>query len=114
VSQSHAWIEFWAPSHGWIPFDPTHDRAIDERYVVVGHGRHYDDVPPNKGIFRGTAREALRAEVHTQQSTSRTLPQLTSETRPIPLQTFREAPARRPDRPALPIEDEQQQQQQQQ
>ena len=70
VSQSHAWIEFWAPSHGWIPFDPTHDRAIDERYVVVGHGRHYDDVPPNKGIFRGTAREALRAEVHTQQSTS--------------------------------------------
>jgi hypothetical protein len=82
--------------------------------VVVGHGRHYDDVPPNKGIFRGTAREALRAEVHTQQSTSRTLPQLTSETRPIPLQTFREAPARRPARPALPIEDEQQQQQQQQ
>jgi transglutaminase-like putative cysteine protease len=114
ASQSHAWIEFWAPAHGWIPFDPTHDRAIDERYVVVGHGRHYDDVPPNKGIFRGTAREALQAEVHTQQSTSRTLPQLTSETRPIPLQTFREAPARRTDRPALPIEDEQQQQQQQQ
>ena len=114
VSQSHAWIEFWAPSYGWIPFDPTHDRAIDERYVVVGHGRHYDDVPPNKGIFRGTAQEALRAEVHTQQSTSRTLPQLASETRPIPLQTFREAPARRPARPALPIEDEQQQQQQQQ
>src|SRR4029453_5674833 len=28
TSQSHAWIEFWAPSHGWIPFDPTHDRAI--------------------------------------------------------------------------------------
>ena len=102
ASQSHAWIEFWAPSHGWVPFDPTHDRAIDERYVVVGHGRHYDDVPPNKGIFRGTAREALQAEVRTQQSTSRTLPQLTSETRPIPLQTFREAPARRTDRPALP------------
>lgn len=111
-SQSHAWIEFWAPSRGWIPFDPTHDRAIDERYVVVGHGRHYDDVPPNKGIYRGIARETLHAEVHTQVSTATSLPQLTSETRPIPLQTYREAPARRPTSDALPIEDEQQQQQQ--
>ena len=113
ASQSHAWIEFWAPSHGWIPFDPTHDRVIDEGYVVVGHGRHYDDVPPNRGIYRGVARETLHAEVHTQVSVATALPQLTNETRPIPLQTFREAPARRPDRAGLPIEDEQQQQQQQ-
>ncbi len=111
-AQSHAWIELWSPSQGWIPFDPTHDRAIDERYVVVGHGRHYDDVPPNKGIYRGVARETLHAEVHTQVSTATSLPQLTSETRPIPLQTYREAPARRPERAAAPIEDEQQQQQQ--
>jgi transglutaminase-like putative cysteine protease len=113
-SQSHAWIEFWAPSHGWVPFDPTHDRAIDDCYVVVGHGRTYDDVPPNRGIFRGIAKEMLAAEVHTQVSTARTVPQLTNETRPIPLQTFREAPARRTDRPGLPAEDDQQQQQQQQ
>jgi transglutaminase-like putative cysteine protease len=113
-SQSHAWIEFWAPSHGWIPFDPTHNRAIDEHYVVVGHGRSYDDVPPNRGIYRGAAQEALRAEVHTQPAATRTLPQLTSETRPIPLETFREAPARRPARAAgVSLEDEQQQQQQQ-
>ena len=112
-SQSHAWIEFWAPSHGWIPFDPTHDRVVDERYVVVGHGRTYDDVPPNKGIFRGVAQETLRAEVYTQPSTARALPQLTSETRKIPLQTFREPPARRPASAAVPPENEQQQQQQQ-
>jgi transglutaminase-like putative cysteine protease len=114
VSQSHAWIEFWTRSHGWIPFDPTHDRAIDECYVTVGHGRNYDDVPPNKGIYRGLAEETLLAEVYTQPSTAKTLPQLTSETRKIPLQTFREAPARRPMSAALPPEDEQQQQQQQQ
>ena len=111
-SQSHAWIEFWAPSHGWIPFDPTHDRAIDERYVVVGHGRNYDDVPPNRGIYRGIASEALRAEVHTQVSAAKPVPQLTTETRPIPLQTFREAPGRRAGRDTgLPLEEEQQQQQ---
>jgi transglutaminase-like putative cysteine protease len=112
-SQSHAWIEFWTPSHGWIPYDPTHDRVIDEHYVVVGHGRHYDDVPPNRGIFRGVAQETLRAEVHTHPSTARTLPQLTSETRTIPLQTLREPPARRPISAAVPLADEQQQQQQQ-
>ena len=112
-SQSHAWIEFWAPSHGWVPYDPTHDRAVDESYVVVGHGRSYDDVPPNRGIYRGVAQETLRAQVHTLASTAKALPQLTSETRPIPLQTFREAPARRPVSAAVPPEDEQQQQQQQ-
>src|SRR5207245_2600921 len=64
-SQSHAWVEFHAPSAGWVAFDPTHGRSVDERYVVVGHGRHYDDVPPNKGIYRGTARETLAAEVYT-------------------------------------------------
>jgi transglutaminase-like putative cysteine protease len=110
-SQSHAWIEFWTPSHGWIPFDPTHHRSVDERYVVVGHGRHYDDVAPNRGIFRGVAQETLQAEVITQPSTAQALPQLTNETRKIPLQTFREAPARRPVSAAVPLEDEQQQQQ---
>src|SRR5215467_6931853 len=64
-AQSHAWIEFHSPTHGWVPFDPTHDREIDERYVVVAYGRHYDDVPPNKGIYRGGAKETLHAEVRT-------------------------------------------------
>jgi transglutaminase-like putative cysteine protease len=114
VSQSHAWIEFWAPSHGWVPYDPTHDRVVDERYVVVGHGRTYDDVPPNRGIYRGHAKETLRAEVLTTVAAVRPVAQLTTETRPIPLQTYREAPGRRPGRDiAPPPEDEQQQQQQQ-
>jgi transglutaminase-like putative cysteine protease len=71
-AQSHAWIEFWSPASGWVPHDPTHDREIDERYVVVGHGRSYDDVPPNKGIYRGNASETLQAEVRTALATKRT------------------------------------------
>ena len=51
-SQSHAWVEFHSPTAGWVPFDPAHNRPVDDRYVVAGHGRHYDDVPPNKGIPR--------------------------------------------------------------
>src|SRR5438128_2662766 len=64
-SQSHAWVEFHAPSVGWVAFDPTHGRPVDERYVVVGHGRHHHDGPPNKGIYRGSAPGTATAAVYT-------------------------------------------------
>jgi transglutaminase-like putative cysteine protease len=109
-SQSHAWIEFWSPTSGWVPFDPTHDREIDERYVVVGHGRSYDDVPPNKGIYRGNAREALRAEVRTSLTMKRAsvAPQESLEAIDIPV--FKEIPARRTDYDSLVEQAAQQQQ----
>jgi transglutaminase-like putative cysteine protease len=95
VPQSHAWIEFHAPGLGWIPFDPTHNREIDERYVCVGHGRHYDDVPPNRGIFRGNAREALTAEVYTRPLAEDAAGAAPEEIEPIDLPVFPEIPERR-------------------
>jgi transglutaminase-like putative cysteine protease len=113
-SQSHAWVEAWSASHGWVAFDPTHGREIDERYVVVGHGRCYDDVPPNKGIYRGDARETLRAEVRTREVPAPTTAQFHEEIRPIDLKVYREMQVRRPDGVVIPAEDMQAQQQQQQ
>ena len=94
-AQSHAWIELYSPRAGWIPFDPTHDREIDERYVVVAHGRHYDDVPPNKGIYRGNAKETLRAEVLTEVTAGKDTVDLHEEIRQIDLPVFYEPPERR-------------------
>ena len=94
-AQSHAWIEFYSPRAGWIPFDPTHDREVDERYVVVAHGRHYDDVPPNRGIYRGNAKETLRAEVRTQVTAGKDTIDLHEEIRQIDLPVFHEPPERR-------------------
>jgi transglutaminase-like putative cysteine protease len=109
-AQSHAWIEFHAPDHGWVSFDPTHNRPPDSRYVVVGHGRHYADVPPNKGIYRGNARETLRAAVTTRVTTQRTTA-MQEGVESIDLPVLKEAPARQRDYDAIAGEAAAQQQQ---
>jgi transglutaminase-like putative cysteine protease len=113
AAQSHAWIEFHSPSAGWIPFDPTHNREIDELYVVVGHGRDYDDVPPNKGIYRGNAVEVLEAEVLTRPSGQKAISTLYEEMEHIDVPVFPEIPERRRSRHPVLIEDQPEQQQQQ-
>ena len=67
--ETHAWIEALLPSEGgrgepvWVGFDPTNRRAAGETHVKIGHGRHYPDVPPVKGVFRGVATAELDARV---------------------------------------------------
>ncbi len=98
-AQSHAWIEVHTPSAGWLPFDPTHDALPDERYVVVGHGRTYDDVPPNRGIYRGVAKETMDAEVHTERARGRAGAAFQEDIVAIDLPVFSEVPKRRIGRP---------------
>lgn len=98
AAQSHAWIEFHSPTVGWVPFDPTHNREVGDRYVVVAHGRHYDDVPPNKGIYRGNADETLRTEVRTQEATPKDISALHEEMEQIDVPVYQEVPERRGDR----------------
>lgn len=35
----------------WLGLDPTNDQLVDQRYIVVGRGRDYADVPPLRGII---------------------------------------------------------------
>jgi transglutaminase-like putative cysteine protease len=48
---SHAWVSAWVPGAGWVEVDPTNDKFIDDRYVVLGWGRDYADVPPLRGVI---------------------------------------------------------------
>lgn len=59
-AESHAWVEAWVGS--WLPLDPTNRDVEPERYVVVGRGRDYTDVPPLVGIYSGTGTSTM--EVH--------------------------------------------------
>lgn len=91
-SQSHAWIEAHVPGGGWLAFDPTHNSVPGERYVVVARGRHYDDVAPNRGIFRGDAEEKLHASVTTRPSPPKDVASLQEEMGQLDVPVFREQP----------------------
>ncbi|MGA2926144.1 MAG: transglutaminase family protein [Solirubrobacteraceae bacterium] len=65
---THAWIEALLPVPGggepvWIGADPTNRGLTGENHVKIGHGRHYADVPPIKGVYRGLASSQLEATV---------------------------------------------------
>jgi transglutaminase-like putative cysteine protease len=51
VDATHAWASVWTPQNQWLGLDPTNDQMVDERYIVVGFGRDYADVPPLRGII---------------------------------------------------------------
>ena len=63
AGESHAWVESWFPGLGWTGFDPTNDTQCDLRHVRVAVGRDYADVPPTRGVFRGSAESTLRTRV---------------------------------------------------
>ncbi len=52
---THAWVEALLPDAGWIGFDPTNNLVADERHIRVAIGRDYADVPPTRGVFKGTS-----------------------------------------------------------
>nr|WP_155768455.1 transglutaminase family protein [Mycobacterium colombiense] len=55
IDATHAWAAVWTPQQPgqfeWLGLDPTNDQMVDERYIVVGRGRDYADVPPLRGII---------------------------------------------------------------
>ncbi|HEX3673289.1 MAG TPA: transglutaminase family protein [Rhizomicrobium sp.] len=63
---THAWVEAWLPSMGWIGFDPTNDILAGERHIRVAVGRDYADVPPTRGTFKGGAESELAISVSVQ------------------------------------------------
>jgi transglutaminase-like putative cysteine protease len=63
---THAWVEAYLPSMGWIGFDPTNDILAGDRHIRVAVGRDYADVPPTRGTFKGGAESELAISVSVQ------------------------------------------------
>jgi transglutaminase-like putative cysteine protease len=58
---THAWAESFLPGVGWIGVDPTNDMLAGERHIRVAIGRDYADVPPTRGVYKGST--GVRAEL---------------------------------------------------
>lgn len=63
AAASHAWVDVFSADRGWISLDPTHEREQNDHYVRVAVGRDYADVPPTRGVYRGSATEDLSVDV---------------------------------------------------
>jgi transglutaminase-like putative cysteine protease len=63
---THAWVEAYLPSLGWIGFDPTNAIMAGERHIRAAVGRDYADVPPTRGTYKGVAESELAIAVSVQ------------------------------------------------
>ncbi|MDX2227490.1 MAG: transglutaminase family protein [Verrucomicrobiae bacterium] len=63
ATASHAWVEIYTPNHFWVGLDPTNNIFEGERHVQIGIGRDYADLPPLKGIFKGSNAQSLSVQV---------------------------------------------------
>jgi transglutaminase-like putative cysteine protease len=61
---THAWVETLLPGLGWAGFDPTNNMVAGDRHVRTAVGRDYADVPPTKGVFKGSVDSQLLVSVH--------------------------------------------------
>jgi transglutaminase-like putative cysteine protease len=55
---THAWCQVWAGEDvGWVDVDPTHNTFVGDHHVTTAVGRDYNDVPPNRGLWKGRGAE---------------------------------------------------------
>ncbi len=47
---THAWVEIFIKDLGWVAFDPSHKKCIDEKYIRVSTGFDFLDASTIKGV----------------------------------------------------------------
>ena len=60
---SHAWVQVFIPSTGWVDVDPTNNLLPLERHITVAWGRDFDDVSPIRGVIVGGGKHKLSVAV---------------------------------------------------
>ncbi|WP_366185512.1 transglutaminase family protein [Flavobacterium ovatum] len=56
---THAWVEVFSPSQGWLGIDPTNNIWTMDNHVKLSVGLNFNDCTPVKGTFKGLAIQSL-------------------------------------------------------
>ncbi len=60
---SHAWCEAYLPPLGWVGYDPTNAKLVNDYFVKIAIGRDYRDVSPVRGVYKGLAQSTMSVNV---------------------------------------------------
>jgi len=60
---THAWVEAFIPTFGWVGIDPTNNVWVTNNHVKLAVGHDFTDCTPAKGTFKGPARQSLSVYV---------------------------------------------------
>lgn len=60
---THAWVEIYTPTQGWLGLDPTNDIWTMDNHVKLSVGRNFNDCTLVKGTFKGFAKQTLSVSV---------------------------------------------------
>ena len=60
---THAWVEFYTPTQGWLGIDPTNNIWTMDNHVKLSVGRDFNECTPVKGTFKGFAKQTLSVSV---------------------------------------------------
>jgi transglutaminase-like putative cysteine protease len=60
---SHAWFSVYAPTVGWLDFDPTNNQRPVEQHITVAWGRDFSDVSPLRGVALGGGKHKVSVSV---------------------------------------------------
>jgi transglutaminase-like putative cysteine protease len=96
---THAWVDVLLPELGWVGFDPTNNLLAAERHIRVAIGRDYADVPPTRGVYKGTSE--VRSELSVAVSVGSEKGLLTTADVPFTPWMSRDVGATAPDREAV-------------
>jgi transglutaminase-like putative cysteine protease len=60
---THAWVEAYIPSCGWLGLDPTNNLYVNDLHIRLAVGRNFSDCSPVRGSYKGISDHSLEVGV---------------------------------------------------